>query len=322
MPPPRKQGPKPKTGARMRPATKAGPRPKRAAPKKKAGPRVPRLSIVPALDARLQQHVSADGGSYTVLRGRVNVTKLSSTSVGQYEAYLIGPHTVLGGPDNNVSNCISVNGFGGAVPGANTDNLEFDPIVTFGNVGGAQMSLHAITISLKCTGGSTLMPDGITYAGALRGRARRTAYGTWDLLSKSLITRNELRSFTNYELMKGVDISAFPLDKTQWSSFGESSFQDNTTKANNISLDSLSPIVIVLPATISPQGFTITIYTEWRCMFNIENVALASTHRQHQLPPPKFWNDAAAAAGNVGGHIHGGGGMKSSGSGIGMGGAG
>lgn len=285
-------------------------KPRRKAPgnlrsRKPLGPKRPkaRMGIAPSLDARNQLHLpTPDGGNYTVLRGRVNINYTTFAGGSNKAVFLFGPHTVVTGVDGNVSNCIGVTAGGTNVPGSAAEGLYFDPVATFGNVGGAQLSLHAITVNVKVTGGGSLLPDGVCYMGAIRGRARRNAFPDYNALADSLIQRNEMRSFSNYELLTGHTVSSFPLDMTQWKIFGESSFQDTTTKGNNQSLDTLAPIVVIFPSTVAAQGVVIQVHTEWRVMFNIENIALASTHQDHKPAPPSVWHAHSKAAANQGGH--------------------
>jgi len=258
-----------------------------------------------ALDARHNTHIPpSNGGIYTVVRGRLNY-QLTTTTVaagGNYNVAIIGEYTNTT-TAGSVTNLLMVNGGGVGVPGSTAgDALQTDPIVAT-TAGTCQLRLHAVTLTLQCLGGGSTIPDGCAYVGTLRGRGRRNVanFATWNAMATTLIGRNELRVYSAYELLNGLVQVSFPLDEKEWEGFGEYAAADTVTSGNNQLTDALAPIIIVLPASVATQTYLAVVHTEWRVMYNMDNVVLASTHTQHGNARPGYWRGVSNFAANSAG---------------------
>lgn len=252
-----------------------------------------------AADARIAYHVPAPGPatSYTVVRDRVVVSFTSSTT--QWRTFLIGPHTNTAvGP--NSGPLVAIYGLGANVPGTVETQVP-SPLLNGYASDTINAMLHAVTAEIVCTS-STTVANGLVYIGAIRGRPRRATYPTWDDLGSALVSRSDLRSRTAVQLaMQPAAFTTYPLDATEWAMIHPWATANPTT-GNNVAMDTLAPIVCVVPPSAAATSFNLTIYTEWRVIFNNDNL-LASTQVYHKPSTNDFWSGVGSTLHNVGGSL-------------------
>lgn len=262
-------------------------------------------SVLGALDARLNVHVPTHvpSGPYTVIRTRTQRAVFTSVTA-QNTVLLLGAHC-----DNALGNgiaitpLIGIEGVGTNVPGTTESNVIDSLVNTYGGTiasSTASAALHAMTVVVTCID-SALSASGQIYTGTLSNRVARSNYATFNALALDLITRRELKPRSAYQTMtKAVTLFSGPLDVTDWS-LHKPLVSINSTLGNNVTVDTIAPIVIVFPPTASVLEYSVTIYCEWRMIFHTP--LLASTHTHHAPAPAGFWSNATRLVGAVGGDL-------------------
>lgn len=281
-----------------------------AAPRKRVGvkPKPKRSGGLAhmAVDARKAYHMSAEGGHYTVIRGRVQVPITASTT--NNTVVILGQY--INATSETVTGNVGVYGTGTGAPGTALSTIA-DPYV--GNIpeGGAQVALHAVTAELTCLGpaaAGAAIPVGVVNFGTLSGRVRRSTFTSWDAVFTTLSTRSELNTYTAYELMNKEAVRhAYPIDLTQYRALTE--FTTVWQSSELRSTDTLAPIVLCVPTHTNATPYMLTVYTEWRVNYaatgtaNSQTNLLATTHIHHRPPPPNFWETVRGALGTAAGAL-------------------
>lgn len=263
-------------------------------------------SILTALDARVLRHVPPPMslGPYTVVRSRVQRNVFTNAS-GQFTTYLFGAHS-----DNSLgtSNCITpligIGGVGTQIPGNATDDLVQDSILApyVGTLASstASCALHSLTVVVNCLD-AALTASGQVFMGSLSNRVARSNYGTWNALGLDLFGRRELKPRSAYSTMADpFSIVTAPLDVTDWC-LHRPLVSVSTTVANNVTIDTLSPIVVLFPPTTASVEYSVSIFCEWR--MNFHQPLLASTHQTHTPSAQSLWSDATRLVSTLGGDI-------------------
>lgn len=163
----------------------------------------------------------------------------------------------------------------------------------------ASAGLHALTVSVSVTEGVTVA-TGQAYMGTLVNRVGRGNYLTYTSLANDLVNRRELSSRSAYGLMnKPFVVSSFPADLVDWCTHKPVT----TTGANNsnLTVDTLSPIALVIPTTTVAVEYTVTVYAEWRVQF--ASPALSSTAIKRPPTPQGVWDTILKIGGETAGHI-------------------
>lgn len=245
-------------------------------------------------------------GPYTVLRGRTSIS--INTSTTDSTVVLLGPHTLAtaGLRDLTITPLVATSGVGSGVPGASPENYYTDTLA--GGYATATISdnrangnLHGLTVILNCLSPTTVV-QGQVYVGSLNQRINRTRYATYNELASALINRREVEPHSAYNVLScPIKFSAYPVDVVDWSRQVPLLTQSVSTLADNVTLDSLSQLVVVLPATSAVVSYSITVFTEWR--INFTDPALASTATTKAASDMNLWSGIAAAGAATGGFI-------------------
>ncbi len=241
-----------------------------------------------AVDARNPNHLPCpvSSGAYSVVRSRTTFSFATKTDGTRY-VLTFGEHT-----NNNVVNSVTpylcTHGSGTAVPGT-TESYVVDPLVGGATLGDKQLSLHALTVVVACTSAPTAA-QGMFYMGSLASKIDRLQYATWDAMGIAMIGRREMRPITAYESLadteKNSTFCAYPMDPIQWQAFFTTTANDT---GSNINLtDSLTPIVAVFEGTTAAVLYSVTIYAEWRVIYN-RDLTLASTQSIYPTSSSAAW---------------------------------
>lgn len=202
---------------------------------------------------------------------------------------MFGEHRVLGTTTpNNVTNLIAVQGVGQDVPGVSELRLS-DTQVAVGQAGGiptgSTVRLHSISVRVDC-GSTATTAKGFFYAGTMPGNIIRTSYTSWNSVHNALLGRPQYRQYTAFSATQApIQVYSAPQDAFQWSQFDLAAAQDSTVLANNVSTDSLLPIVVgFLPTGTSGAAadsvtYNLTVHCEWRIIFPMGD-ARALLHAQ------------------------------------------
>lgn len=243
-------------------------------------------------------------GPYTVVRGRSTI-QVSSNSSGQYTVLLLGPHTVatLGSRDLSITPCVGVSGVGTNVPGT-TETIYSDSIIApyaaslSGNL--ANGNLHGMTAVINCLSTAT-SAEGQVYLGSLNQRINRSRFAVWNDVALALINRREVSPHSAYNILATpLKVSCYPVDIIDWAAQSPILPATGTT-GDNVTMDSLSQLVMVIPPTSSVLNYSVTIYTEWR--INFVDAALASTATTKTATSMSVWSRIAAAGSDTAGFL-------------------
>lgn len=303
----KKQGP-----ARKKQTAKAE---KKPAPSKKKGEGKSRPSgqgvptpatMKTVVDASLATHIPPPVplGPYTVLRGRATIN-ISSSALGQQTVLLLGPHTVatIGSRDLTITPNLGVSGVGTNVPGT-TETLYSDAMIgpyaasLAGNL--ANGNLHGLTMVLNCLSTAT-QAEGQVYVGSLNQRINRSRFPTWNDVANSLVNRREVQPHSAYNILSTpLKVSCYPVDIVDWARQMPVVLQSGTT-GENVTMDSLSQMVLVIPATTAVVNYTLTVYTEWRV--NFVDAALSSTAVSRPASRMDLWSQIAHVGNETSGFI-------------------
>lgn len=265
-------------------------------------------SMAMAVDASRPTHIPPPIplGPYTVLRGRTTIS--INTSTTDSTVVLLGPHTLAGAGlrDLTITSLVATSGVGNGVPGASPENYYTDVIAGAYASSGfsdnkANGNLHGLTIVLNCLSPTTTV-QGQVYVGSLNQRINRLRFSTYNELASSLINRREVQPHSAYNILASpVKFSAYPVDIVDWARQVPLLNQAVSALADNVTLDSLSQLVVVMPATSQVVSYSITVYTEWR--MNFADSALASTATTKQASDMGLWSSLAAAGSATSGFI-------------------
>jgi hypothetical protein len=243
-------------------------------------------------------------GPYTIVRGRSTV-QIATNNAGQRTVLLVGPHTVatIGSRDLTISPIVGVSGVGGGVPGT-TETLFTDSVIgpyaatLSGNL--ANANLHGCTVVINCLSTATSAENQV-YFGSLNQRINRSRFDFWNTIADTLVNRREVQPHSAYSLLSApLKVSCYPVDIVDWAKQSPLVPAAAAT-GDNVTLDSLSQLVFVFPATTAVVNYSITIYTEWR--MNFVDAALASTAVTHKASKMDTWSTLAAMGSDTGGFV-------------------
>lgn len=238
-------------------------------------------------------------GPYTIVKGRSAITVVTNAA-GQTTTLLLGPHTTTtaGQRDLTISPVIGVSGVGTNVPGATETILSDTVLLPYANtlaLNQANASLHGLTVIVNCLSTATTA-EGQVYVGAINQRINRTRFGLWNDVGTSLINRRDVKPQSAYSALSSpIKISAYPVDVVDWARQSPLVLP-GVAAGTDVTMDSLSQIVLVFPPTVAAVNYSITVYTEWRV--NFVDPALASTATAHDASPLELWS-AIASLGNA-----------------------
>ncbi len=256
------------------------------------------------VDASRAVHIPAPIplGPYTVVRGRSTVS-VSTNSTGQYTVLLLGPHTISSVRDACVTPVIAVSGVGMNVPGT-AETIYSDGIAVpyaaslTGNL--ANGNLHGLTIVLNCLSTAT-QAEGQVFLGSLNQRINRTRYSVWNDVAIALLARREVQPHSAYNVLSDpIKASCYPVDIVDWAKQSPL-VTVPVTSADNITMDSLSQLVMVFPPTTAILQYSVTVYTEWR--MNFTDAALASTATTKRASSMDLWSKLAAVGSDTSGFL-------------------
>lgn len=243
-------------------------------------------------------------GPYTVVRGRSTI-QITTNASGQRTVLLLGPHTVatIGSRDSTITPIVGVSGVGTDVPGT-VETLYSDGIIgaysatLAGNL--ANANLHGLTVVLNCLSTATSAENQV-YFGSLNQRINRSRFTAWNDVASSLINRREIQPHSSYSLLANpLKVSCYPVDIVDWARQSPLILAAAAT-GDNVTMDSLSQLAFVFPATTVALNYSITVYTEWRV--NFVDAALSSTAVTHKATGMDLWSKIAAVGSDTAGFV-------------------
>lgn len=218
---------------------------------------------------------------------------------------LLGPHTVatVGSRDLTITPNIGTSGVGTNVPGT-TDTLHSDGILVpyaatlAGNL--ANGNLHAMTMVLNCLSTAT-QAEGQVYVGSLNQRINRSRFLSWTDVGTSIINRREVQPHSAYSILSTpLKVSCYPVDIVDWARQSPVVLASGTV-GDNVTMDSLSQMVLVVPPTTNVVNYTVTVYTEWRV--NFVDAALSSTAVSRPASKMDLWSQIAHVGNETSGFV-------------------
>lgn len=244
-------------------------------------------------------------GPYTTVRGRV-VIPITTNISGQTTCLLLGAHTEkanAGSRDLTISPTIGISGLGTGVPGT-TETAYVDALIaTYAATLAAGVSsaqLHSLTVHVNCTSNANTA-EGLVYMGSVSQRMNRSRFASWNDVAGSAINRSEIQPLSSYNVLaKPVKMSAFPVDMSDWCSQLPLVLSPGAS-GDNVTLDTLSQLVIVWPPTTVVVSYSLTVYTEWRV--NFVDAVLASTAVAHAATDMGIWSSISNAGSETAGFL-------------------
>lgn len=166
------------------------------------------------------------------------------------------------------------------------------------------ISLHELTIEVQSFQTATTA-TGKTYVGTVRGRYPRNAVGTYTTLSASLKSLQQMKPFSQYELVSRPRVCmTAPMDQVSWNEFRVSSGTPPgvgaATPAGVYMTDALSPMFVVHQAGATPVS--VNVYAKYRLIHNNDRIVQAA-QQVHPVGHPEHLRQAMSFVHAHGGHV-------------------
>lgn len=259
--------------------------------------------LLQGLDASVPRHLPGPRScaKYVVHRTKTDIS-LDTTTTDTVLVFgdFIKSASYHGG-ENRISPTLGIHGSGANVPGT-TETLTADPLLNGASSDTYSISLHNLTIEVRCTGTSAgLIPPGLFYLGVPSVGFDRTSYGTWATMASSFKTKPGMTRFTAYEgLQKARRALSYPLDPVKFSEFR---YNHGTAESSDQFGGAVAPIVCILDANATTQtSWTVTIHAEWRMRSNIDPV-VQSMQRSHAPVGEDTWHKLSNFLSTAGGVV-------------------
>lgn len=260
-------------------------------------------SLLPGLDAAMPRHLPGPRSSakYVVHRTKTDIS-LDTTTADTVLVFgdFLKSSSYQGG-ENRISPTLGVYGSGANVP-KTTETLVSDPLLLGASSDAYSVSLHNLTVEVRCTGTSAgLIPPGLFYLGVPSVGFDRSAYGAWSSIASTFKTKTGMSRFTAYEgLQKARRAISYPLDPVKFSEFR---YNHGSSESTDQFGGALAPIMIILDANATTQtSWTITVHAEWRMRSNVDPI-VQSMQKSHAPVAEDTWHRLSSILSSAGGVI-------------------
>jgi len=256
-----------------------------------------------ALNPQIPSHVPppAVAGPYTVCRERVVFEVPTVTTSGKDFVSIFGRWRTTT-ETSDTAGVSKLYGLEQAPPDGTTTYALAAISNSISASGSSRARLHALSISVRCTGTTAgTIPGGFLAIGSLNNMPFRTANMTGLALKDYILSQSSVKIISAYEAMqRDITRFAFPMDHISWQEF-DSFFGPNAT--GDCLSDALSPIVLYI-SNAETAKWMVTVRAEWCFIFGgTANYLLSQTSAHHTPSSSSVWSRISRDASDLGGDL-------------------